>query len=280
VTLVADIALMIGVFFLGRGVMKASQHQPRAVSLALGRAALLTAILGAVIAFSLIELGSTTTTNFMLKLGDQPAAAIYSMIQFVYYGIVLSAMAVLAARQFRNSEGVQVLPPASLFIGSLLGVVLSVVVIAMDLAHVFDNLSLMTEIAITYEPLRLLAFLFLCLGFAGQPAARTLQARSRERRTRMLVDDLKPLWAEATTARPGISLNNQSAFPTDELDTLLHRQVVEIRDAMIDTRVQFRLSERDRALVERAERHLVGARPANAATADSPTSPGERQSRR
>jgi len=96
----------------------------------------------------------------------------------------------------------------------------------------------------------------------------------------MLVEDLKPLWAEATTARPGISLNIHRAFPTDELDTLLHRQVVEIRDAMIDTRVQFRLSERDRALVERAERHLVGAGPANAATVDSPTSPGERQSRR
>jgi hypothetical protein len=279
VTLVADVALMIGVFFLGRGVMKASEHQPRAVRLALGRPALLTAILGAVAAFFLIELGSTTT-NFMLELGDQPAAAVYSMIQFVYYAIVLSAMAVLAARQFRNSEGVQLLPPASLFIGSLLGVVLSVVVIAMDLAHVFDNLGLMTEIAITYEPLRLLAFLFLCLGFAGQPAARTLQARSRERRTRMLVEDLKPLWAEATTARPGISLNIHRAFPSDELDTLLHRQVVEIRDAMIDSRVQFRLSERDRALVERAERHLVGAGPANAATVGSPTSPGERQSRR
>ena len=279
VTLVADLALMIGVFFLGRGVMKASEHQPRAVRLALGRGALVTAILGAVVAFFLIELGSTTT-NFMLELGAQPAAAAYSMIQFVYYGIVLSAMAVLAARQFRNSEGVQLLPPGSLFLGSLLGVVLSVVVIAMDLAHVFDNLDLMTEIAITYEPLRLLAFLFLCLGFAGQPAARTLQARSRERSTQMLVDDLKPILADATRARPGISQNHQGSFAADEPDTLLHRQVVEIRDAMIDTRVQFRLSERDRALVERAERHLVGAGPANAATAGSPTSPGERQSRR
>jgi len=276
VTLVADVALMIGVFFLGRGVMKASEHQPKAVMLALGRDALATAILGAVVAFFLIELGSTTT-NFMLELGDQPPAAVYSMIQFVYYGIVLSAMAVLAARQFRNSEGIQLLPPASLFIGSVLGVVLSIVVIAMDLAHVFHNLSLMTEIAITYEPLRLLAFLFLCLGFAGQPAARTLQARSRERSTRMLVDDLKPLWAEATRARPGISQNNQSAFPTDELDTLLHRQVVEIRDAMIDTRVQFRVGERDKELVERAERHLVGGRAADSATADST---GEGQSRR
>ncbi|WEO76069.1 hypothetical protein BJQ94_11870 [Cryobacterium sp. SO2] len=279
VTLVADVALMVGVFFLGRGVMKASEHQPRTVRLALGRVALVTAIFGAVVAFFLIEL-SGTTTNFMLELGDQPAAAIYSTIQFVYYGIVLSAMAVLAARQFRNTNGVQQLPPASLFIGSLLGVVLSVVVIAMDLAHVTDELDVMTEIAVTYEPLRLLAFLFLCLGFAGQPAARTLQARSRERRTLMFVDDLKPIWVEATMARPGISQNQQVAFHTDEPDTLLHRQVVEIRDAMMDTRVHFTVSDRDRELVERAERHLVGAVQTGSVTATSATTTGDGQSRR
>ncbi|MEC5185637.1 hypothetical protein RCH12_003114 [Cryobacterium sp. MP_3.1] len=276
VTLVADVALMIGVFFLGRGVMKASERQPKTVRLALGRVALVTAILGAAVAFSLIDLGGTTT-SFMLELGDQPAAAVYSMIQFVYYGIVLSAMAVLAARQFRNSEGVQKLPPASLFIGSLLGVGLSVVVIAMDIAHVFDELVLMAEIAVTYEPLRLLAFLFLCVGFAGQPAARSLQARSRERRTRKLVDDLRPIWAEATKARPGISQNQQVAIPADEPDIVLHRQVVEIRDAMIDTRVNFAVSEPERELIERAELHLVGAGPAGSLAAALPTTTRNRK---
>ena len=270
VTLVADVALMIGVFFLGRGVMKASERQPKTVRLALGRVALVTAILGAVVAFSLIDLGGTTT-SFMLELGDQPAAAVYSMIQFVYYGVVLAAMAVLAARQFRNIEGVQKLPPASLFIGSLLGVVLSIVVIAMDLAHVFNDLDLMAEIAVTYEPLRLLAFLFLCVGFAGQPAAHTLKAHSRERLTRKLVDDLRPIWAEATKARPGISQNQQVAVPADEPDTVLHRQVVEIRDAMIDTRVNFAVSEPERELIERAELHLVGAGPAGSLAAALPT---------
>jgi hypothetical protein len=279
VTLVADVALMIGVFFLGRGVMKASERQPRAVRLALGRVALVTAIMSAVVAFSLIDLGGTTT-NFMLELGDQPPAAVYSMIQFVYYGVVLAAMAVLAARQFRNIEGVQKLPPASLFIGSLLGVVLSVVVIAMDLAHVFNDLDLMAEIAVTYEPLRLLVFLFLCLGFAGQPAARTLQARSRERRTMKLVDDLRPIWAEATKARPGISQNQQVAGPADEPDTVLHRQVVEIRDAMIDTRVNFAVSEPERMLIERAELHLVGSgRPGSLARALPTTTGNEKLGR-
>jgi len=273
VTLMADVALMIGVFFLGRGVMKASERQPKTVRLALGRVALVTAILGAVVAFSLIDLGGTTT-SFMLELGDQPAAAVYSMIQFVYYGIVLSAMTVLAARQFRNSEGVQKSPPASLFIGSLLGVSLSVVVIAMDLAHVFNELDLMTEIAVTYEPLRLLTFLFLCVGFAGQPAARTLQARSRERRTRKLVDDLRPIWAEATKARPGISQDRQVAVPTDEPETVLHRQVVEIRDALIDARVNFAVSESEKELIERAERHLVGVGPTGSSAVASPTITG------
>lgn len=197
------------------------------------------------------------------------------MIQFVYYGIVLAAMAVLAARQFRNSEGIQVLPPASLFIGSVLGVGLSVVVIAMDIAHVADDLVLMGKIAVTYEPLRLLAFLFLCVGFAGQPAARTLKAHSRERLTRKLVNDLRPIWAEATKARPGISRNQQVAIPADEPDTVLHRQVVEIRDAMIDTRVSFAVSEPERELIERAELHLVGAGPTGSSAPALPTATGE-----
>ena len=48
-----------------------------------------------------------TTTNFMIDLGAQPAAAAYSMIQFTYYGIVVGTMAVLASRQYRLSAGVQ-----------------------------------------------------------------------------------------------------------------------------------------------------------------------------
>ena len=256
VTLVADATLMVGVFFLGRGVMRASEHQPLAVQLALGWSALLVALVGAVGTFLLIDRGSTTT-SFMLELGNQPAAMTYSMIQFVYYAIVLSAMALLAARQIRTSAGAQRMPPASLLVGSILGVALSVVVITMDLAHVVGNLHLMSTVAVAYEPLHLLTFLLLCLGFAGQPFARTLQARSRVRETRILIDELEPIWAEATTVRPGLSQNEQLAF--NDPETLLHRQVVEIRDAIIDTRVSFDLSEHDRELVERAERHLLGA---------------------
>ena len=258
VTLAADLTLMVGIFFLGRAVNRASDHPPRAVLLVLRRSTLATAFVSATVAFFLIDRG-TTTTNFMLVLGEQPAAAAYSIIHFVYYGSVVAAMAVLSARQVRVSAGAQRLPPLSLLLGSILGVILAALVITMDLAHLAGNLDLLFALSIAYGPLNLLTFFFLCLGFAGQPAARTVQTRTRERTTRSLLRELEPLWGAATAVRPGISQNEAAAFHADEPETLLHRHVVEIRDAMIDTRISFELSDADRALVERAERHLLGA---------------------
>ncbi|TFC56895.1 hypothetical protein E3O62_11995 [Cryobacterium sp. TMT2-15-1] len=278
VTLIADVALMFGVFFLGRAVMKASEHQPWAVRLVLSRFVLVTALIAAVIAFLFIDRGGTTT-NFMLDLGAQPAAAAYSMIQFSYCGIVLTAMAALAARQLRSSRGVERLPAASLLVGSIFGVVLSVVVITMDVAHVATKLELMAAISVAYGPMLLLTIFFLCLGFAGQPASRALQARARERQTRMLIKELGPIWAEATRVRPGISHNEHVPFHADKPETLLHRQVVEIRDAMIDARVAFEVDDQDRELVERAERHLLGAGSSDSTPVAAPAAEREGQQR-
>jgi DMSO/TMAO reductase YedYZ heme-binding membrane subunit len=255
-TLPADLALMVGVFFLGRGVLKASAQRSGPVRFALGKVMLATALLGAVSMFLLID-GGATTTNFMLDLGDQPSAGAYSMIQFTYYAIVLAAMAVLAARQIRRREGAQRLPPTSLVVGSFFGVLLSVVVITMDIAHLAGDLSLMRAVSVAYGPLHMMTFVLLCVGFAGQPAARALRARSRDRQAGMLVTELEPLWVAATAARPGIS-HKAHGDARPEPETFLHRQVVEIRDAVMDARVAFELSDHDRYLIDRAERHLLG----------------------
>ena len=257
-TLIADLALMIGVFFLGRGVMKASDRQPRIVRLALGRTALAVALVLSIVAFVFIDQRGTTT-SFMLDLGDQPAAATYSIIHFTYYGIVLAAMAALAARRIRVSRGSQRFPPISLLLGSLFGLCLSAVVITMDVAHAVGNLELMAAVSIAYGPLYLCTFVFLCLGFASQPVLRSLQTRSRAQTTRALVLELEPIWGRATTVRPGISQSADAAFRISEPETVLHREIVEIRDALIDSRVSFDLTAGERELVDRAERHLVGA---------------------
>ncbi|MBT2498550.1 hypothetical protein J7E25_05530 [Agromyces sp. ISL-38] len=258
VTLVADLALMTGVFLLGRGVMKASDSPPRLARIALSRIVYLAAVLGATTAFLMIDRG-TTTTNFMLDLGAQRAAAAYSIIHFSYYAVVLAAMAVVAGRQARVSRGVEAVPSLLLVIGAALGIALAATVVVMDLAHVVGNLTLMSTAAVAYSPLFLLAFFALCLGFAGQPATRALQARSRKQTTHELSRRLAPAWRAALSVRPGMSQNADAAFDAENPETLLHRQVVEIRDAMIDTRVAYELADSDRDVLESAERHLVRA---------------------
>jgi hypothetical protein len=262
VTLVADLTLMVGVFFLGRGVMRAFEYRPRLVRIALSRTALVAALASEIGAFLLIERGTTTTT-FMLDLGSQLAAASYSSIQFAYYGIILAAMGVLAARQVRRSERtlLLMLPPVFLVAGSALGILLSLSVFAMDVAHVVGDLNLMSAVSVTYSPLFFSTFLFLCAGFAGGPAARAAQEAARERQARKFVADLTPLWVAATRQRPGISQNAALDIRREGSEAWLHRQAVEIRDAMIDTRVSFEIGSQDRLLLERVEDHLLGSGP-------------------
>lgn len=268
-TLIGDCALMVGIFFLGRGIMKAGEYQPGPVRIALGPVALLVALSGVGIAFLLIDRGATTT-NFMIDLGAQPATAAYSMIQFTYYGIVVGTMAVLASRQYRLSVGLQRLPAGCLVVGALLGVVLCVVVLIMDIAHVAGRVDVMADVSIAYGPLYISTFLFLCVGLAGQPTVRYLSARRRAARTRSLINELSPAWREATIVRPGLSQTDAAPVQTDDLEAQLHRQIVEIRDAMIDPRVSFSLNAGDRLVLERAEQHLLGTDEARLHTSVAP----------
>lgn len=256
VTLLADLALMVGIFFLGRGVAKVTDDKRRIMRIALGRTLLAIALVGVAASFLLIDRGQTTTT-FMLDLGAQPAAAAYSIIQFTYDGVIVTAMAAAAARQIGRSRGGDRLPAVSLLIGSLSGLALALVIIAMDVAHLAGNLELMFGLGVVYDPLFLATFLFLCLGLAGQPALRWRRARSRARATGALVDRVTPIWERASHVRPGLSQYG-GEFAAEDAETQLHRQVVEIRDALIDPRVTFTLSDDERVVVDEAEAHLIG----------------------
>lgn len=257
VTLIADLALMVGIFFLGRGVAKAADHRSRVVRVALGRGILAVALVGVIVAFLLIDRGETTTT-FMLDFGAQPAAAVYSILQFTYDGIVVATMAAVVVGQVARTHGHEQLPALSLLVGSLLGMLLSVVVIVMDVAHLAGNLPTMRALGVIYGPLFALTFLFLCLGLAGQPAVRWVRERSRVVTTRELVDRVTPIWERASSARPGIGAMDLASSGTDGSEARLHRQVVEIRDALIDPRVTFELTNAEGDVVDGAEAHLLG----------------------
>ena len=78
-TLIADALLMIGLFFLGRGVMRTGEYRPQLVRAVVSCPTLLASLAAITIAFSFIDRG-TTTTRFMADLGAQPATATYSII--------------------------------------------------------------------------------------------------------------------------------------------------------------------------------------------------------
>ena len=256
-TLIADALLMTGLFFLGRGVMKSGEYRPRLVRAAVSVPMLVISLLSITITFLFIDRGPTTT-QFMSDLGAQPATAAYSIINFSYGGIVIATMLTLAARRYRHSTGIQRMPAALLTLGSAFGVALCLAVIVMDIAHVTGRLDLMHAVQPAYGPLSLLTFLFLCAGFAAQPAVRRAQHYLRDKRTSALAAQLESLWNRATHLRPGLSQADPPAARTEDPEGRLHREIVEIRDAMIDPRITFRTSRTERTLLERAESHLLG----------------------
>lgn len=78
--------------------------------------------------------------------------------------------------------------------------------------------------------------------------------------------DLEPLWCRATTVRPGLSGTDALGDSLDDPEVRLHREVVEVRDAMIDPRVSFTISATEQETLERAEQHLLGQESAEMAT--------------
>lgn len=229
-TLIADALLMTGLFFLGRGVMKTGEYRFRLVRAAVSAPVLLVALLAITAAFLLIDRG-TTTTRFMSDLGAQLAAAVYPIINFTYGALVIATMLVLAARQYRDSTGIQRLPEALSSLGLVFGVALRLAVIVLDIAHATGHLDLMHAMQPTFGLLFALTFLFLGAGSAVQPAVRRAQSYARQRQTIMFAAQLEWPWLRATRARLGLSQADPLAASSENPEGHLHRVIVEIRNA-------------------------------------------------
>lgn len=257
ITLIGDMLLMIGLYFLGRAVLRAGTYRPRLVRFAISLPTLVIALVCVTTMFSIAHRGQTTST-FMSDHGDHPLIGSYSITVFTYCGVVLTAMLVLAISQCRVAAGAMRVPAVLLAIGSNSGIALCVTVLIMDVTHMIGALSLMRLVDAAYGPLTLATFLFLCAGFVTQPALRAVLRRLRSVRTEAYVMQLDPIWRNAINLRPGLSESHPAPGVLEDPEVRLHRQVVEIRDAMIDPRVIFEIRPVDLVLLERAERHLLG----------------------
>ena len=151
--LAANVLLVFGVYYLSRAIADGARAGDAASgrgALWLRRAAVITAVI-MVVSFGFIE-ASEPSASFMLDYGNQPAAAIYSVTQYLYIlAIMVGTLAtclrnVPLMRRRRFRVGFRIIA-----LGCMAGIVLSVSVVVMDAAKVAGNEQLRGAFATAYD---------------------------------------------------------------------------------------------------------------------------------
>jgi hypothetical protein len=251
--LLANSAIIVGVASFARGVAKAAHGSPPIARVVLGPYVLVGVAVISVAAFSMIET-TGSSTRFMVDYGDQPAAAVYSGVQHLYFGLVTLAMAVVCIGQLASVRGFMLVSTIVLLIGSLGQTLTSIDVIVMDVSHVAGNESLLRLGQFFYDYVGGLSVVLIAAGFVMLPSARFFNARRTNAQIARLIEELSPAWSRALEARS----SGPTVKPSGDQESVLHRQLVEIRDAQASLGSKFDLSPAEVSRLETAEAFLIG----------------------
>lgn len=255
--LLANTAIIVGFSSFARGIAKAANVSSPVAKIILGPYVLVAVMILSAAAFSMIET-SGSSTLFMADYGHQPAAAAYSIVQHLYFGTVTLAMAVVCIGQRASARGFMLAAINVLLIGSLGQTLTCIDVIVMDLAHLADNEGLLGFGQRIYDYSNGLSIMLIAAGFVMIPSARILEARHTDKQIARLVRELHPAWSRATEARsPRLPLN-----PAGGQESVLYRQLVEIRDAQASLGPRFQLSPTEVDRLDVAEALLLDRSPA------------------
>lgn len=271
-----SILLMIGLFFVARGVARADDLSRPGLKVILSAPYLWVAAVVCSIAFFLVEPTPGTTTSFIADHGDDPATLAYLGVLFLYIAGVLYTMMIVSARQLRSRDKLTLAASLLMLVASLVGLGMSAEAVLLGVALVTGHGDVAAPFAGLFLVLQTLTFVFLCAGLAATPLARWVAEARRARDARAMLDRLRPLWVEATAARPSVrdAFTRRSEHP----EAQLHRQIVEIRDAARDTRNDFRLGADDRRMLAAAEAQLMGG-PEEMGQATAPPASSARRAR-
>ncbi|KQQ80995.1 hypothetical protein [Arthrobacter sp. Leaf137] len=259
--LLANILMVVGIYFLSQAILRAAELNDAPVGKdRLGLMVLGLVSAGLVLAFLRVE-APVSSTKFMLDYGDQPAAALYSTIQFVYIGVVIGVTGYVCFR-FRRRMAASYFRVAFTLIGigCFLALVVVFSVLGMDLAHLLGDQSTMQQLAAIYDSSFVGAMLFLCAGLALPPVARRLVQRTQRRTQADLLEDLTSTWEKATATRKDGRLATPAGVIErgDPETRRLHRMLVEIEDALLmDPGAAKLLDEADFQTLTRTENYLA-----------------------
>lgn len=237
--LVSNILLIAGVFYLSRAIVHgATGGTIRNRGGAWGQAAAAATVAVMVISFALID-DPQPSTRFMLDYGDQPAAAVYSGVQYVFIFAVLAATLATCVRNVPRMRRRRFRTAFSIIgAGCGVGLLLCASVIVMDIAHVTGHDDVMRAVGGAYDVLYPLTITLLVIGLAVPPAGKVLNDRKTARRIRVLEPQVQAVWARTVARNPGVSLPvaTPAAAAADPRRTnrsavdAIHRLVIEIHD--------------------------------------------------
>jgi hypothetical protein len=256
----ANLLLLVGVYFLARAIHRAASPTSDRVASprVLGKSGVIVAALTAAVLFTFID-APTTSTMFMRDYGAQPAAALYSAVQYAYIGAVMATAGWTCLRFRRSwSTGVFTLAFGLVGLGCAFAVLLVVHVLLLDTLHVLGEVEGMTSLGGIYAVLNSTTFVLLCTGLALPPARRRILTVLDTTRTNAVLSELKPIWSKAVIGNSGITLDTRVVpdrhhRPRREL----HRMIVEIQDSLVrDPQARERIGDEGFCKLARATGHL------------------------
>lgn len=151
--LIANALLMIGLYFLFCAVIGAVWPAAAGVVQWPLRWFLGASLVVLIVMFFFIHAPISSTT-FMNDYGNQPAAAAYSILQFVFIGVVTgTGAAVCGAYAWRMNRWSYRIGFSLIGIGSVFAVALSILVVLMDIAHVSSHHDTLRTLQGWYWPL-------------------------------------------------------------------------------------------------------------------------------
>ena len=259
--LIANILMVVGIYFLSRAILRAADAREHSAQPDhFGLAVLVLVIIGLIASFATVS-APYSSTSFMKDFGDQRSAAIYSVVQIGYIGVVVGITGYTCFR-FRGDMYRPYFRIAFTLvgIGCSLAMVVVLAVLGMDVLHLQGDLPGMNALSLVYDGAVIGAMAFLCAGLALPPTARRI-SRIRESKTEAaLLDMLSDVWEKTTDPKRDVRLQS-SINIADQRDSTrwrLHRMLVEIQDALLlEPMLLSVLDDRDHHVLNSVEAHLA-----------------------
>lgn len=236
--LVSNILLITGIFYLFRAItLGATAGSSRGRGGAWGQIGAAVTIAVMVVSFARID-NPVPSTRFMLDYGDQPAAALYSAIQYLYIFAVMTATLGTCVRNVPHMRRRRFRAGFSIIgAGCGVGLLLCSSVIVMDVTHVTGQEGIMRSVGGVYDVLYPLTVVLLSVGLAVPPLGKVISDISIRRQLRVVEPQLKALWNKTVARTPAVSLVGTGADTVavprktarDATD-VIHRLVIEIHD--------------------------------------------------